>query len=160
MDEVRKQLITALTTSQAHGDFASIVADFPMDRINDKAPHSDYTAWRLLEHIRRTQKDILDFMVEPVYKERQWPKDYWPEEGVIADETMWHKTIDEYQEDMKNLIKLVEDKATDLSSKVKNGDGQTIAREIIMVIDHNAYHLGEFSILRQVMGTWPKNHNK
>jgi hypothetical protein len=24
--------------------------------------------------------------------------------------------------------------------------------------DHNAYHLGEFAILRQVMGSWPPDH--
>ena len=28
-------------------------------------------------------------------------------------------------------------------------------REILVVTDHNAYHIGEFAILRQVMGTWP-----
>jgi hypothetical protein len=27
-------------------------------------------------------------------------------------------------------------------------------REILLVADHNAYHIGEFAVLRQVMGTW------
>jgi hypothetical protein len=30
-------------------------------------------------------------------------------------------------------------------------------REFLLVADHNAYHVGEFAILRQVMGTWPKD---
>ena len=38
---------------------------------------------------------------------------------------------------------------------IPHGDGQTILREILLVADHNAHHLGEFAILRQVMGTWP-----
>jgi hypothetical protein len=28
---------------------------------------------------------------------------------------------------------------------------------MLLVADHNAYHIGEFAIMRQVMGTWPKN---
>ncbi len=29
--------------------------------------------------------------------------------------------------------------------------------EVLLVADHNSYHIGEFAILRQVMGTWPGN---
>ena len=31
----------------------------------------------------------------------------------------------------------------------------TILREVRVVGAHNAYHIGEFAILREVMGTWP-----
>lgn len=33
--------------------------------------------------------------------------------------------------------------------------GHTILREILLVADHNAYHIGELAILRQVTGLWP-----
>jgi hypothetical protein len=33
--------------------------------------------------------------------------------------------------------------------------GHTLLREVVIVADHNAYHVGEFAVLRQVMGTWP-----
>jgi hypothetical protein len=31
-------------------------------------------------------------------------------------------------------------------------------REILVVTDHNAYHVGEFAIMRQAMSTWPPEH--
>ena len=31
-------------------------------------------------------------------------------------------------------------------------------RELLIVSEHNTYHIGELAILRQVMGTWPKGH--
>jgi hypothetical protein len=31
--------------------------------------------------------------------------------------------------------------------------GYTVLREILLVSDHNAYHIGEFAVLRQVMDT-------
>ena len=50
------------------------------------------------------------------------------------------------------------DPATDLTAPLPAGDKYTILREILVVADHTAYHVGEFGILRQVMGTWPPGH--
>jgi hypothetical protein len=33
-----------------------------------------------------------------------------------------------------------------------------VLRELLLVADHNAYHIGEFAIARQIMGTWGKGH--
>lgn len=138
--------------------FAEAVADFPIDRINDFPQNVEYTPWMLLEHIRLTQIDILDFMRDPKYVEPEWPKDYWPKKSVKADKKMWEKTVSGYMKDLKDLVELVKDEKRDLNEKVKNGTGQTVLREIILVIDHNSYHIGEFAILRQIMSTWPKGH--
>ena len=34
---------------------------------------------------------------------------------------------------------------------------KSVTRCAFLVLDHNAYHLGEFAILRQVMALWPKS---
>ena len=31
----------------------------------------------------------------------------------------------------------------------------TLIRELLIVSEHNTYHIGELAILRQVMGAWP-----
>ena len=38
------------------------------------------------------------------------------------------------------------------------GSRITLLREIRIDADHNAYHVGEFAILRQIMGTWAAGH--
>lgn len=159
MDSVlRQQLIAFLTTAQAHMTFLDAVKDFPKERINEFPPHVDYSPWMLLEHIRLTQKDILDFMIDSKYKEPHWPDDYWPKKKVKADEKMWNKTVKGYTEDLEKLAVFVNDPKTNLDEKITNGDGQIILREMLLIIDHTSYHIGEFSILRQVMGTWPAGH--
>jgi hypothetical protein len=64
----------------------------------------------------------------------------------------------QFQSNLLALKKIVKDPKTDLYTKIPHGDGQTILREILLVADHNAYHIGEFTIMRQVMKTWPKSH--
>jgi hypothetical protein len=46
--------------------------------------------------------------------------------------------------------------STDLLAALSANPRHTIFREVRLVGDHTAYHVGEFAILRQVMGTWPE----
>jgi len=156
--ELRFRLTELLTKSQAHMGLEGAVKDFPMERINDKFPNGEYSAWGLLEHMRLTQNDIWEFMDNPKYVEPEWPKDYWPDTKTTATPEMWEKSLEGFRSDLQKLVDLVNNPRTDLSAKVANGNGQTILREILVVADHNAYHTGEFAIMRQVMGTWGKNH--
>src|SRR5262245_45238784 len=39
--------------------------------------------------------------------------------------------------------KLVEDRNLDLTAEIPHGEGRTYLREILLVADHNAYHLGQ-----------------
>ncbi len=152
---LREQLLKLLQGGQAHMTLDQAVADFPPEHINRRPPHVPYSPWHLLEHLRITQRDILDFIRDPQYREPSWPDEYWPPRDQDADPAAWEHTIRAFQEDLEALEALVRDPATDLHATVPHGQGQTILREVLLVADHNAYHIGEFAILRQVMQTWP-----
>jgi hypothetical protein len=155
---LREQLLRLLEGGNAHMTFEEAVADYPMERINVVFPNGTYTPWHLLEHLRISQWDILDFMRNPNYREMEWPKDYWPPQDRTATEADWTQTIRSFQADMQVLQALVRDPQTDLYATIPHGTGQTMLREILLVADHNAYHIGEFAIMRQVMGTWGAGH--
>lgn len=151
---VREQLVALLNGGNAHMSFMEAVENFPQDHINDVFPNGEYSPWHLLEHIRRTQNDILEFIVNPNYQDKEWPKDYWPARSQKATKKDWDKTITEFKKDLKALVKIIQNPKTDLYVKIKWGDGQNILREILTVADHSAYHIGEFAIMRQTMKTW------
>jgi hypothetical protein len=157
---VREQVLWLLRGGNAHMPFEDAVADFPPPaRINDVFPNGTYTPWHLLEHLRISQWDILDFIRNPNYQEMEWPKDYWPAPDSQATESDWQRTIAQFQDDMRQLQQMVADPRTDLHTPIPHGTGQTILREMLLVADHNAYHIGEFAIMRQVMGTWGPGHS-
>lgn len=153
---VREHLLSLLKGGNAHMTFPDAVANFPKDSMNVVFPNGTYTPWHLLEHIRRTQWDILDFIQNTDYQSRSWPDDYWPGKNEKASIIEWNKTISQYKKDLTSLQKIVENPKTNLYEKIPHGDGQTVLREILLVADHLSYHLGEFAIIRQVMGTWGK----
>ncbi len=85
-DELRKQLVALLDGGQAHARFEDAVADFPVELRGVVPEGLPYSAWQILEHMRITQRDILDFSAPPTggYHGLKWPEEYWPKEAAPA----------------------------------------------------------------------------
>jgi hypothetical protein len=157
---LRRQLIRLLEGVDARMTFDDAVDDFPTDAINAHAPNVSYTPWHLLEHLRITQRDILDYVRQEGYVELDWPADYWPAEDAVADRAQFDATIEGFRADNAAFRDIVADPATDLFAVIPDTPGHTVLREVRIDADHNAYHIGEFAILRQVMGTWPPDRSE
>ena len=155
---LRSDLLELLAGEGAHMTFREAVADFPDAAINTRPPNVTYSAWQLLEHVRLTQRDILEYVTSPSYVERSWPEDYWPKPDATATPAQFAETIRAYLADRQALADLVADLERDLFAVIPGSPGHTLLREIRIVADHTSYHVGELAILRQVMGTWPAGH--
>ena len=154
----RDQLVRLLEGDDAHMRFEHAVADFPDEAVNAFPPNVPYTPWQLVEHLRITQRDILDYIVDPAYEEPSWPSDYWPARSAIATHAQFAASVAAFLADRDALRDLVTNPTTDLLTPMPHTPGHSIAREIRIAGDHCAYHVGEFAVLRQVMGTWPADH--
>ena len=153
---MRSEALAILDSVDAHMTFDDAVADFPERAMNARPPNVDYTPWHLLEHLRITQWDILEYIRNPeprlaglARRLLAGPRRH----GDAATSSPPPSTA--FRADLAALRELVADPATDLLAALPHTPGHTVMREIRIVADHNAYHIGEFAILRQVMGTWP-----
>jgi hypothetical protein len=156
---LRDHVLALLNGHQASMTFDDAVADFPEAGINVRPPNVPYTFWHLVEHLRITQWDILEYARDPAHVSPQWPEGYWPAPDAQADVSMWNDSIQRFQADLEAVKALVTDSSVDLLVPIPHGyGGHTVLREALLVADHNAYHVGELAILRQVAGVWPKNH--
>ncbi len=152
---VRQQLVNLLIERQAHMTFEDAVAKFPAEHINTRPPNVDYTFWHLIEHIRICQWDILDYIRNPDYTEPKFPEGVWPAPDATTDMTGWNRTIEQFLADRETLAAMVRDATVDLYVQIPHGyPGHNILREVLVVADHNAYHIGELGVLRQSMGLW------
>ena len=148
---LRKTLAELLRMKGAHVSLHDAVSDFPPALRGVKPPGAPHTAWQLLEHMRLAQEDILDFSRNPKYKERTFPDDYWPATEAPPNEQAWAKSIETFQEDLKQMQELIAETKHDLLAKLPHGTGQTLLREALLVADHNAYHLGQLVFLRKIL---------
>ena len=155
---LRDQLIGLLREGNAHMPFAEAVADFPDALINARPPNVPYTFWHLIEHLRLTQADILVYVTRTDYEEPEWPREYWPAPEAQATKADWDASVAAFRRDLDALVAIVADERTDLFATVPSNDEHTFLREALIVADHNAYHVGELAILRQVVDGWGRNH--
>jgi hypothetical protein len=158
-DGIREQLARLLDGVDAHMTFEEAVADFPDEAINRFPPNVEYTPWQLVEHLRIAQEDIVRYIAEPAYESPPWPEGYWPARDATSTPEGFAATVSAFLADRATLRAVVEDAAVDLFAPLPHTPGHTIAREVRIIADHNAYHTGEFAILRQVMGTWQPSHD-
>jgi len=153
-DLLRKQLVKLLTSSEAHADFESAIKGLPAE-LRGKVPEgAEHSPWQLLDHLRITQWDILDFSRNAEYKELKWPDDYWPKSPLPPDDHAWEKSVKAIRADLKEFSDLISDKKHDLYAKIPHGDGQTLLREALLLADHNAYHVGQLVTVRRLLGAW------
>jgi uncharacterized damage-inducible protein DinB len=151
---LREHLVKLLKGGEAHAGFEAGVKDFAVELREQVPEGAEHSAWQLLEHLRIAQHDILDFSTNPNYKEKEWPKEYWPADAAPPDAKAWDHAVHRYREDLKAMCALIEDEKTDLFAKIPHGKGQTILREALVLADHNAYHLGQIVLLRRLLGAW------
>ena len=151
---VREHVLYLLKGGGAHLNFEQAVADLPEGLRGAKVQDAPHTPWRLLEHLRICQWDILEFSRNPDHVSPDFPDGYWPEEDAPPNSESWDKSVEAFREDLQAMINLVADPNTDLYARIPQGDGQTVLREALLVADHNAYHLGQLVLLRRCSGAW------
>jgi DinB superfamily len=150
-DPVRKHLLELLRMKGAHLSFDEAVGGFPAALRGMKPKGATHTPWQLLEHLRIAQWDILDFSRNADYQEMKFPDDYWPKTEAPPDDAAWGHSIEQFQQDLKSMEKLISDPHTDLTARIPHGTGQTLLREALLVADHNAYHIGQLVLLRKML---------
>ena len=151
---LRKHVFELLEGGHAHLRFDAAIADLPVAMRGARPERVPHSPWRLVEHMRIAQWDILEFSRNPKHVSPEFPAGYWPRGDAPTNDAAWRKSVAGFRADLKAMQTLVEDPGTDLLAPIPWGDGQTILREAMLVADHNAYHLGQLVMLRRLLGAW------
>ena len=154
---LREHLVSLLKGGGAHVHFMDAIDGFPEAKRGAFVEGLRHTVWQLMEHVRIAQRDILEFSRNPKHVSPGFPEGYWPKTPVPPDEAAWEESVQAFQHDLQEMIKLVKNPKTDLCAAIPHGDGQTVLREALLLADHNAYHLGQLIDLRRALGTWPES---
>ena len=146
---LRDLLVEFVRGNGAHVNLKEAVKDFPAKHYGTKPNGSPHSAWQLLEHIRFTLRDLLDFCTNSKYVAPDWPKDYWPEAGAPPSTDAWESAVRAVHEDIAAFEKLIGEPGSNLYAQIPWGDGQTLLREVLLAGDHTSYHLGQLVMLKK-----------
>jgi uncharacterized damage-inducible protein DinB len=156
MDEsvFRAQLVSLLQGGEAHVKAEAALADIDPQFRNVRPTADVHSIWEELEHLRIAQEDILRFTIDSSWESPKWPDGYWPGENQQVTDEMWEASVEAFMADLEEVTKIAREPNLDLTAKIPHGQGQTYLRQILLVADHNAYHLGQIVQVRKLMGDW------
>lgn len=150
----RENLTELIKGGSAHLTFEEAIKNINPEIRNFRSDANLHSVYEELEHIRIAQEDIYRFTIEKGWVSPVWPEGYWPDiKNDISDE-QWLSTIDRFKKDMDGIIQLIKNEDLDLTSEIPHGEGRTYLREILLIADHNAYHLGKIVDIRKTLGDW------
>lgn len=150
---LRRDLLELLAGRSAHVSPEQAFARLPPRRRAARPPKGGHSVWELLEHLRIAQEDILRYTLEPGWRSPNWPEGYWPEVEVPT-EGQWRASLAAFRRDLEAVRDLVRDPSRDLTAEIPHGEGRSYLREVLLVADHNAYHLGQVVEVRRQLGAW------
>ncbi|MGK7393705.1 MAG: DinB family protein [Candidatus Cyclobacteriaceae bacterium M3_2C_046] len=151
---LRKHLTGLLHWSSAHVTFDEVFEGIPLELTGRKPASLPYNLWQLLEHLRIAQWDILQFSKDADHVSLHWPDEYWPVLEKPGSEQDWALAVSRFKQDRNEMVSLIKDPKTDLFKPISGGEGQNLLREVLLVTDHNAYHVGQAVLVRKFLGIW------
>ena len=149
---LRAHLIALLTSEAAHINFDPIVANLPDDLQGKKPTGAAHTPWQVLEHMRITQRDVVDRIGNANHRALKFPDEYWPPASAPRKGESWDASVAAFHADQKALANVIA--KADLFGKTRPGADALLIDDLLMIVDHNAYHLGELLLLRRLLGAW------
>lgn len=151
---VRELLLEQLEGKNAHVDFIQAVQGLTYKQAGINVEGLPHTIWDLIEHIRISQRDILVFCQNPDYEEIKWPEDYWPESSSPENKQEFEESVQAVRDGLDEMRAMIKDPDNNLQRPFTHGDGQTLFREAMLIVDHNAYHIGQIVQIRRLLGSW------
>jgi uncharacterized damage-inducible protein DinB len=151
---LRNSLVELLRGGQAHATLQSALESIDPQKRNIRPQGFQHSIWQVLEHMRLAQEDILRFTIDPNWLSPEFPKGYWPTDPEQMNESDWQKSVTGFFADLEETIKLTNDQSIELTAEIPHGEGRTYLREILLIADHNSYHLGQIVQIRKALEDW------
>jgi hypothetical protein len=151
---LRKQLVDLLRGGHAHVTVEKALAGIGPDIRAARPADGVHSVWEELEHMRIAQWDILRYTLDPSWQSPEWPGGYWPAPGGQVSGEAWDAAVSKFSSDLEAVIKMIGDESIELTATIPHGEGRTYLRQVLLIADHNAYHLGQIVQARKILGDW------
>ncbi len=151
---IREHLITLISGEQTNVNLEGALAGLKKENRTKRPAKNVHSVWEEVEHIKISQEDILNYIIDPKWKSPEWPDKYWPENPSHLSDEKWKTSIDKIIYDQNELIKIVKDESIDLTQIIPHTNSHTYMREILLATAHANYHVGQIIIIRKFLDDW------
>ena len=155
MQEFKGQLVEHLKGGAAFLPVEELLKYISSEALCIRTMDLPYSFYELFYHMRFAQKDILDYIKNENYTSQQWPQDYWPKGNTLNSAEEWEHLKSNFFQEQQELADWILNPDNDLLKPVHAKTKHTLLREVLLVIEHNAYHTGQLLIVLRSLALYP-----
>lgn len=148
---LKEQLIKHLKGGEAFAPIDLLLEDISYTNLSIRPNGLPYSFYELFYHIVFTQEDILKYILEANYKAPKWPDDYWSSQQGPNNEKDWDNLKSKFFKERAQLITLISKDEVCLDEPIKSNSEHTLFRELMLIVEHNAYHTGQLLIILRLL---------
>ncbi|HUS77564.1 MAG TPA: DinB family protein [Patescibacteria group bacterium] len=154
VDVLRVQLVKSLSGGQAFVPYKKALEGIRPELRGVRPNDEIHSIYQELEHMRICQEDLLYYALDPDWESPELQGGTWPQYKQRISDEEWNKTVNGFFSDLEKAIEMVRNPDIDLLSIIPGSIEYTYLREVIIIIEHNAYHLGKILDIRKTLGNW------
>ena len=148
---IREILLSGLHGKYAHIDPRKALIGLSHEDAIRNPSNNAFSSWELLFHIVFWQDYSLNLMKgipTKFHKGMDWPS--------MHTSLGWLELVERFVSGLNEIEEII--KTWDLNNHFQYKEDPnavtTIAREVMVVIQHNSYHIGQIIATRRIQGTW------
>jgi uncharacterized damage-inducible protein DinB len=154
-EKLGKALAAGLYGKGTHADSLKIVDRISDDDAKERIAENVHSSWEQLFHIVYWQ----DLCIKAARLEGvEWPKDgstSWPSDSTTS---TWDELVTRFKAGLKEAKALSIE--SDLAAPMASWANFPVLSALIILAQHNSYHLGQIVANRLAQGTWPMPEEK
>jgi hypothetical protein len=147
---LRQHVLNLLDGGRAHMRAREVLAGFPARKRGARPRGFQHSAWQLLEHLRLAQRDILQYCRDKEHESPAWPEGFWPKASAPPDGKAWDRSARAFLADLRSCQRVAKERRTDLLAEIPHA-GVSWLHELLLIADHNSWHLGQLLQLRRAL---------
>ncbi|MHA2140300.1 MAG: DinB family protein [Candidatus Thorarchaeota archaeon] len=149
-EKLSKALAAGLYGKGTHAESLKIIDGISLNHAKERITENVHSSWEQLFHIVYWQ----DLCIRAARGEEvKWPKDgkpSWPSESTTDN---WDELVSRFKAGLEEAKALALE--SDLAAPMVSWANFPVMSSLLILAQHNSYHLGQIVVNRLAQGTWP-----
>ena len=149
-DNLGKALAAGLYGKGTHAESLKIVDGISDEHAKERVVENVHSSWEHLFHIVFWQ----DLCIKAARLEKvEWPKEGEPSWPTESTSDTWEELVGRFKSGLEEARTLSLE--SDLAASMASWADFPVFSSLIVLAQHNSYHLGQIIVNRLAQGTWP-----
>jgi hypothetical protein len=151
MNDLNRVLKEGLFGDNTHIDTLKGLSELTDNQAKDKPIEGSHSSYEILFHMIYWQDILIEGLSEGKYFKEKFVNSNWPSDSDYENFS-WENLLEHFTKGMKIAEDVISN--SDLRKEIKETNGDPALKSILVLLQHNSFHLGQIVQVRKAQGSW------